>query len=338
MKISTCITVKNEEKSIGPLLDSLLVQTKKADEIVIVDGGSTDKTVEIIRHYQKKYGGIRFMVEKGGIAHGRNTAIEIARYPVIVQIDAGCIARPDWLEKLVRPFELSHPPGVPALPAGRHSATLRESEAGVGVSAGFYIMPANSSLQKAMRLYLGVHPKRFDPTSFLPSARSVAFKKDVWEKIGGYDEKLEKGGEDTKFFISCVKNKIRIARVGDAKVIWEETKYFTLRNFFLKIFNYAKGDAKTKIWIYPIPGITSHNIKILFVFLRYLLALTFLVFSFCFHWSLTYWLIGLLAYLFWSVWKFRDIVSSWKVRVWIPVVQIVSDITVMSGFSSGLLK
>ncbi|MCX6706306.1 MAG: glycosyltransferase [Candidatus Woesebacteria bacterium] len=320
MKVSICITIKDEEKWIGALLDSLALQSKKADEIVIVDGGSTDKTVEIIKHYQKKNRNIKLLVEEGGIAHGRNTAIEIAKYPIIVQIDAGCIAEKDWLEKLVRPFELS-----------------QEPEAGVGVSAGFYIMPSSSFLQKAMNLYLGIHPKRFDPANFLPSARSVAFKKEVWEKVGGYDESLEKGGEDTKFFISCVKTGIRIARVGDAKVIWEETAGYGIKNFFLKIFNYAKGDAKTKLWIYPIPGIMSHNIKILFVFIRYLLGLGLLIISFT-NPPFFYFVLGLFVlYIFWSVWKFRDICKSWQVRVWIPIVQIVSDIAVMLGFLYGIL-
>lgn len=339
MKVCICITVKNEERWIGLLLDSLLAQSRKADEIVIVDGCSTDKTREIIKHYQKKnkrslpsFDGknIKLLVERGGIAHGRNTAVEIAKYAIIAQIDAGCVAKPDWLEKLIRPFELSHPPGV-------HSATLRESETGVGVSAGFYEMPASSSLQKAMNLYLGVHPKRFDPVNFLPSARSVAFKKEVWEKIGGYDESLEKGGEDTKFFVSCVKKEIRIARVGDAKVIWEEIKYLSLTDFFLKIFNYAKGDAKTKVWTFPIPGIMSHNIKVLFIYIRYILALGLLFYSFTSP-SFFYLAVGLFVlYIFWSVWKFRDILNSWKVRVWIPAVQIVSDMAIMLGFLYGIL-
>jgi len=316
MKVSICITVKNEEKTISRLLDSLREQTKKPGEIVIVDGGSTDKTIEIIRHYQKKNKSIKLLVEKGGIAHGRNTAIDIAKYPAIAQTDAGCTANPDWLEKIIQPLE--------------HGA--------IGVSAGFYVMRADTSLQKAMNLYLGIHPKRFSSVSFLPSARSVAFKKEVWEIVGGYDENLEKGGEDTKFFISCVKKKIRIARVGDAKVIWEEIKDLTLQTFFLKIFNYAKGDAKTKIWIYPIPGIMSHNIKILLIFIRYFLGMVLLIYSFTTP-PLFHLFAGLfLLYIFWSIWKFRDIVNLWRVRVWIPVLQIISDIAVINGFASGLIK
>ena len=52
MNISICITTFNEEGSVGALLDSLLDQSLKADEIIVVDGGSTDKTLEIINHYQ----------------------------------------------------------------------------------------------------------------------------------------------------------------------------------------------------------------------------------------------------------------------------------------------
>jgi len=55
IKISLICTVLNEQKSMGAFLDSIEIQTKKPDEIVIVDGGSNDKTVEIIKNYKKKY-------------------------------------------------------------------------------------------------------------------------------------------------------------------------------------------------------------------------------------------------------------------------------------------
>ena len=55
MKVSFITTVFNEENSIQKLLDSLLKQSKKLHEVVIVDGGSSDKTIERIKNYDKGY-------------------------------------------------------------------------------------------------------------------------------------------------------------------------------------------------------------------------------------------------------------------------------------------
>ena len=79
MNISLCITTFNEEGSIGSLLNSLLSQTRKPDEILIVDGGSTDKTIEVINHYQKRFGKIKLLKEKCTRAKGRNLGVEIAK-------------------------------------------------------------------------------------------------------------------------------------------------------------------------------------------------------------------------------------------------------------------
>ena len=54
MKISLITTVLNEEKTIKFLLQSIEVQTKKPDEVVIVDAGSTDQTVQLIKAWQKR--------------------------------------------------------------------------------------------------------------------------------------------------------------------------------------------------------------------------------------------------------------------------------------------
>ena len=208
MKVSICITVFNEEKSVSALIESLLKQTKKPGEIIIVDGGSEDRTVEIIRHCQKKDRRIKLLVESGSVAHGRNVSIELAKYPIIASTDAGCVAKKNWLEKITEPF--------------KHKE--------VGLVAGFYHMAAKNSMQKAMNVYHGVLPRHFDPTSFLPSARSVAFRKKIWEKVGGYSEKLDKAGEDTLFFYEVVKTETRIARVEEEIVYWKEPVNFSLKD------------------------------------------------------------------------------------------------------------
>lgn len=316
MNISLCITVLNEEKGITPLLDSIFSGTKKPDEIVIVDGGSKDKTLEIIHHYQKKHSNIKVLVEKGGIAHGRNTSIEIAKGDVIAQIDAGCIAKPDWLEKLIEPFK----------------------DKNVDIVAGFYEMPSDTPLQAVMNVFHGVPPERFDPKTFIPSARSVAFKKEVWEKIGGYNERLKNAGEDTLFFYESVKNNFRIVRVEEARVIWKEAGNLTFKKSMKKFHSYAKGDAKTGIWWDPNKQLASHNIKISLIFMRYMLGLVLLVLSLFGYISPLIIIFLFFLYLFYPIYKWHDVIKSWQGRLLLPIIQISSDFAVMSGFIKGVLE
>jgi glycosyltransferase involved in cell wall biosynthesis len=313
MNISICITVLNEEGTIAPLLDSLLNQSQKAERIIIVDGGSGDKTVEIIRHYQQKDSRVKLLVEKSSRARGRNLSIEIAKGDIIVMIDAGCVAEKNWLKNLTAPFS-----------TGR-----------VDVSAGFYKMVGNSLLQKAESVYLGVRPRKFS-YNFLPSTRSVAFTKKIWEEIGGFPEDSKGTAEDTVFNYKLIKAKAKVSRVKDAMVEWGMPT--SLSAFFWKIYAYAKGDAKSKIWIFPGKGIMSHNIKSLFILFRYLIGLVILLFSIKYHAVLPVLIILFLIYLLWAFRKVFLEFGDWKVSLWSPVLQISSDLAIMAGFWSGIIN
>lgn len=322
MNISICITTLNEEKSIGVLLNSIFAGTKKPDEVVILDGGSTDATASVINNFQftihRKFPNINFQfikTNRNGIAEGRNLAIQKAKGEIIVQTDAGCVVKKDWLQKITGPFKNKT----------------------VDLVAGYYEMLADTPLQTALNVFHGVPPERFDPTSFIPSARSVAFRKSVWEKIGGYNEKLKNAGEDTLFFYEAQKFKFEIERVEKAKVVWQETHDMPFGKSLKKFYNYARGDAKAGIWWHPAKQLESHNIKILLIFLRYVLGLALLLFTFIYHLSHIYLLICLLAYFVWPLLKWCDVVKNWQSRFWLPIVQIASDFAVMSGFISGIL-
>ena len=339
MNISVCITVLNEEASTGKLLDSLLNQTKKADEIVIVDGGSTDRTIEIINHYQKRFSGIKLLKEKCTRGKGRNLAVEIAKSEIIAMTDAGCVARPDWVEKITEPLLGIHPPGI-------HSATLREASVykefpgkrlpaawpqvsrgvdfGIDVVAGFYKMIAKNPMQEAMRVFLGVMSSKFN-INFLPSTRSIAFTKTIWEKVRGFPEELNTA-EDTVFNYKLIKSGAKISRVKDAVVEWGMPR--GIYDVGCKIYEYARGDAKSKIWIFPGKDSTSHNIKAFLIVLRYLLGFGLLVLSFRYN-TLPYLFIGLFVYL---VYAFRK--AGW----WGIPLQFVADAAVIIGFIHGLFE
>lgn len=166
----------------------------------------------------------------------------------------------------------------------------------------------------------------------------MAFRKDLWLEVGGYSEKLDKTGEDTLFFYNIVKTKIRIARVEEALVYWEDLKNYTLLTFLKKSFSYAKGDAKSGILWHPSQRFTSHNIKVLSIFARYIIGLILLAAVIFKGLSPLSLLILIFLYLFWSIWKWRDVIKGIGGRFWLPIVQVSSDFAVMSGFVAGVTQ
>lgn len=104
MLISVVVTVRNEEKRIGNLLDSLVVQ-EGPFEVVIVDAFSTDRTCDIVRDYSKRYENISLHMKGGTRGVGRNHGVEQARGDVVAFVDGDCIANPFWLREIRRAFE-----------------------------------------------------------------------------------------------------------------------------------------------------------------------------------------------------------------------------------------
>ncbi len=301
MKVSVCITTLNESKTIERLLLSLLVQSRKPDEIIVIDAGSTDGTRKIIKKYKK----VKLITSRNAsIAHGRNIGVKKSKYSIIAMTDAGCICEKHWLERIIKPFNNSKNQVV----------------------AGFYEMTGKTLFQKSLKPFLGVMPSKFNKNKFLPSTRSVAFLKSVWKEVGGFNENLDGAGEDTYFNIALLKNNFKIIRIKSAKVYWEVPSdlYSASRKFFW----YAKGDAQMEL-------LTSHNIKVLTIFIRYYILLSLLLFSVLNSLFALCFVFILLLYLFWSVFKMRNFVSEWRSRVYVAIIQVASDISVMLGFLAG---
>jgi glycosyltransferase involved in cell wall biosynthesis len=100
-KVSACIIAKNEEDNLPRLLESI---KGKFDEIVLVDTGSTDKTVEIA----KSYGAKVFYREWNGFADARQYAVEKATGEWIWFFDADCELEEDEYERFKRILLLVH--------------------------------------------------------------------------------------------------------------------------------------------------------------------------------------------------------------------------------------
>jgi glycosyltransferase involved in cell wall biosynthesis len=222
--ISLIATVLNEGDNIHHLLRSLVAQTRSPDEIVIVDGGSTDHTVALIESYRDQLP-LRVLVEPGcNISRGRNVAIAAAQGDIIAVTDAGVVLAADWLEHLVPPL-LSDP----------------ECQ----VVSGFFQAAPQNAFEAAMGATVLPLLDDINPATFLPSSRSVAFRKSAWAGVGGYPEWLDYS-EDLIFDLRLK------ARAGSFAFAPRALAHFrprrSLRAFFKQYYRYARGDGKADLW------------------------------------------------------------------------------------------
>lgn len=100
---SIIVPAKNEEKVIGRVLDKLVSQDYPGNlyEIIVVEDGSRDRTLEIAKEYEKKYDNIRVVHcrESKGKPHSINVGLEHARGEIIGILDADAIPPPYMLLK-----------------------------------------------------------------------------------------------------------------------------------------------------------------------------------------------------------------------------------------------
>lgn len=225
---SVIVTVRNEEGTIDALLDSLLAGTRPPEEIVVADGGSTDGTGAKLRARAAADPRVRTLEAPGNRSVGRNAAVRAARHPVIACTDAGATVEPEWLERILAPLE---------------------SDPSIGAVAGFYRPEGRTGFERAAGVVSAPARSEVNPRRFLPSTRSVAFRREAWERAGGFDEALSHN-EDTPFALALKATGARVAFVPDAIVRWRPRG--DLRSFWRqhRRFGFGDGESRVQGWFY----------------------------------------------------------------------------------------
>lgn len=284
-KITVIVTVYNEKDNIADLVKSLHNQSLEPYEIIITDAHSTDGTWEILTKLKDDYPKLKVVSVKGNRSVGRNTAISLAKTEYIAVTDAGCLADYNWLEHLF--------------------STLSK---GADVASGFYEPLSDSKWEKTIAKMTIPTLETVNPDTFLPSSRSVAFRKSAWQKVGGYPEEFSHN-EDTPFDLLLKEAGFEFVFVPQAIVYWRPRQ--DLKAVFKQFFYYALGDGEARIQIKDY----------LFIYLRYI-PLFFYPYG------------TIISLLFWCQRIFKDLKKT-RSLLFIPL-RFTIDFADMSGFLAGL--
>lgn len=310
MKVSIIATVKNEGEALRPLLDSIIDQTRQPDEVVICDGGSTDNTLAILEEYGR-WLPLRVIVEPGSnISRGRNCAVAAATGDIIAGTDAGVVLSPNWLEELVAPF----------------------ADESVQVVSGWFEADPFTDFEVVMGSTVLPAIDDIDPETFLPSSRSVAYRKSAWAAVGGYPEWLEHS-EDLVFDMDLRE------RYGPFPFAPDAVAYFRprsdLRSFYRQYYAYARGDGKANLWI------KRHAVRYAAYLIGIPLIMRWIWREKWFGWALM--ALGVGAYtwrpaerLWASTWGWRPPARA-RAFALIPIIRLIGDVAKMVGYPAGLL-
>lgn len=182
--VSVIIPAYNMENFVEECVESVLHSTYSPLEVVIVDDGSIDNTLKVLKELESKHDNIRVLSQSNmGVSHSRNNAIEAANGELILPVDADDKIAPNYIELAVEQFQQDKMVKV----VTAHGQYF-------GDRTGKWVLPEFDRHLLARRNLISV---------------CAMYRKSDWKRIGGYCTYI-KGLEDWDFWIAMLKDEGKV--------------------------------------------------------------------------------------------------------------------------------
>lgn len=259
-KVAVVIPTLNEEKFIARCLDSVIAQSYPFNDmdVMVVDGGSKDRTKDIVEEYKRKYQNIRFLNNPGRIQSiAFNIGVHSSDAPYIVRLDAHATYNHRYIEKCIEKFSANAEElGCASEFVGNVGGvcSIRPQHSG--------LIAESSAILNQSRFGIGGAAFRVGaPAGFVDTVPFGCFPRKVLEKVGGMREDLPRG-EDNEF-------NSRIRKAGykiylDPKIVCSYFSRDTLRTNMKQM--YANGESIGHLFYVDKDSVgIRHLIPLLFV-------------------------------------------------------------------------
>ena len=222
-KVSIYIPAYNAEKTIKQTIVSVINQTYKFDEIIVIDDNSSDDTCKIISQFEN----VKLIKNKinKGLGYNRNLGIKTSKNEIVASIDADVVLNAEWLSTIIKNFRSSES----IMCGGKMTEKLIENK--------FNLWRAKYYSQNWGEMDL-------DNPPFLFGCNTIQSKK-IWGNVGGYDEKLLTNGEDIDY-ANKIKSISKFKLKYCSKALCEHMQNDNLDSLSRRVWRYHSFGYKIK--------------------------------------------------------------------------------------------
>ncbi|GAA4315015.1 glycosyltransferase [Mucilaginibacter gynuensis] len=228
MFFSIIIPLYNRPQEIKELLETLLLQTYKQFEVLVIEDGSVNDAADIVKTFAGQLDLRYFVKPNEGQGFTRNFGFERAKGDYFIIFDSDCLIPPDYLEIVNRSLK-ANPLDMYGGPDASH--------------------PSFTPIQKAISYSMtspfttgGIRGNKKSIGQFHPRSFNMGVSRKVWEKVGGFI--ITRSGEDIEYSIRVHTAGFRIGLIPDAKVFHKR------RTNFLQFYKQIHFFGRARINIY----------------------------------------------------------------------------------------